>query len=225
MSVGVNPNDGIRERKKRETRQRISDVATALFIERGFDQVTVADIAAAADVSKVTVFNYFPRKEQLFFDRGAEGTELLEAAVRTRPAGTSVTDAVRRLILDLAAERHPLSGLRDGIQRYWLAVAASPTLISAARAELDALEVDVAAAIAEDHEGDPCNRWMRQLLAGFLIAACRFIYLYAVRRLIAGEAADDVYPDYVAVVNVAFDMLAGAAAVAKARSHVTAEPA
>ena len=65
----------------------------------------------------------------------------------------------------------------------------------------------------------------RELLAGFLIAACRFIYLYAVRRLIAGEAADDVYPDYVAVVNVAFDMLAGAAAGAKARSHVTAEPA
>jgi AcrR family transcriptional regulator len=223
VSAGVNPNDGIRERKKRETRQRISDVATALFIERGFDEVTVADIAAAADVSKVTVFNYFPRKEQLFFDRGAEGTELLEAAVRTRPAGTSVTDAVRRLILDLAAERHPLSGLRDGIQRYWLAVAASPTLISAARAEVEALEADVAAAIAEDHEGasTPVDA---QLLAGFLIAACRFIYLYAVRRLIAGEAADDVYPDYVAVVNVAFDMLAGAAAVAKARSPVTAEP-
>jgi AcrR family transcriptional regulator len=199
---------GLRERKKRETRQRISDIATALFIERGFDQVTVAEVAAAADVSKVTVFNYFPRKEQLFFDRGIEGMELLEGALRSRAPGTSVTEAVRNLILDLAAQRHPLSGLRDGVHGFWLVVAASPTLLAAARAELEALEVDVAGAIADaPASAAPVDA---RLLAGFLVAACRFIYLYAVRRLLGGESADDVYPDYVAVVNLAFDMLAGA---------------
>jgi AcrR family transcriptional regulator len=201
---------GLRERKKRETRQRISDVATALFIERGFDEVTVAEVAVAAGVSKVTVFNYFPRKEQLFFDRGIEGMELLEAALRSRAPGTSVTEAVRRLILDLAAQRHPLSGLRDGVQGFWLVVAASPTLVAAARAEMEALEADVAGAIAEAPDA-PAAPVDARLLAGFLVSACRFIYLYAVRRLLGGESADDVYSDYVAVVNVAFDMLAGAA--------------
>jgi AcrR family transcriptional regulator len=210
VSTLVNRRTGLRERKKRETRQRISDVATALFIARGFDEVTVAEIAEAAGVSKVTVFNYFPRKEQLFFDRGVEGMDLIEEAVRTRPPGTSVTDAMRHLILDLAAQRHPLSGVRDGIQGFWLVVAASPTLLAAARTELEALEVDVAAAIAESNDvaSAPVDA---RLLAGFLVAACRFIYLYAVRRLLGGDRADDVYPDYVDVVNLAFDMLAGAA--------------
>jgi AcrR family transcriptional regulator len=218
VSSLVNPSSGLRERKKRETRQRISDVATALFIERGFDEVTVAEIAEAADVSKVTVFNYFPRKEQLFFDRGVEGMELIEAAVRTRPPGTSVTDAMRHLILDLAAQRHPLSGLRDGVQGFWLVVAASPTLLAAARTELEALEIDVAAAIAESSDAASAPVDAR-LLAGFLVAACRFIYLYAVRRLLGGDVADDVYPDYVDVVNLAFDMLAGAAEAVKPASH------
>src|SRR5579862_5532518 len=105
------PTEGLRYRKKRETRQRISDIATALFIERGFDEVTVADIAEVAGVSKVTVFNYFPRKEQLFFDRGDEAMALLRGALRSRRPGESIPDAVRGLLLDLAAQRHPLSAL------------------------------------------------------------------------------------------------------------------
>lgn len=60
---------GLRERKKRLTRQRISGEATALFLERGFDEVAVAEVARAAGVSTMTVFNYFPRKEDLFLDR------------------------------------------------------------------------------------------------------------------------------------------------------------
>ncbi len=59
---------GRRERKKRQTRQAISDVATTLFLERGFDAVTVAEVARAADVAVQTVFNHFPTKEDLFFD-------------------------------------------------------------------------------------------------------------------------------------------------------------
>ena len=202
--------DGLRSRKKRETRQRISDTATALFIEHGFDQVTVADVADAAGVSKVTVFNYFPRKKQLFFDRGDEAIALLRGALRSRRQGDSIPEAIRRLILDLAEQRHPLSALRDGTQAFWLVVAASPTLMAAARAEVDALEADVATVIAADagaHDGGPEPR----LLAAFLIAACRVIYLYAVRRLLAGDSADAMHADYVALVNQAFTMIAAAA--------------
>jgi AcrR family transcriptional regulator len=209
--------EGLRSRKKRETRQRISDIATALFIERGFDQVTVADVADAAGVSKVTVFNYFPHKEQLFFDRGDEAIALLRGALRSRRPGESIPEAIRGLILDLAAQRHPLSALRDGVQAFWLVVAASPTLMAGARAEVDALEADVASVIAADAgmpEGFPGPR----LLAAFLIAACRVIYLYAARRLLAGDSADTIHTDYVALVNQAFDMIGGATAPLAGRS-------
>ncbi|MFG3293597.1 TetR/AcrR family transcriptional regulator [Streptomyces sp. NPDC048179] len=63
--------EGLGERKKRQTRQHISDVATGLFVERGFGAVTVAEIAEAADVSVNTVCNYFPAGEDLFLDRSA----------------------------------------------------------------------------------------------------------------------------------------------------------
>lgn len=73
--------NGLRERKKAETRQAISDVATRLFEARGFEAVTVAEIAAAANVSAKTVFNYFPAKEDLFFDAEDAVRDALVAAV------------------------------------------------------------------------------------------------------------------------------------------------
>jgi AcrR family transcriptional regulator len=81
---------GLRERKKQRTRRLLADTARQLFAERGFEAVTVAEIARAADVSEPTVFNYFPRKEDLVFS-GLEGFEdELLTAVRERPTGQSV---------------------------------------------------------------------------------------------------------------------------------------
>ena len=74
--------EGLRERKKRERRKAISDVAMGLFAERGYDAVTVAEIARAADVSEQTVFNYFPAKEDLVFDEEEQMREALEARDR-----------------------------------------------------------------------------------------------------------------------------------------------
>src|SRR6476659_3998217 len=96
---------GLRERKKRQTRQLISDVATMLFVERGFDAVTVTEIAARAGVSPKTVFNYFARKEDLFLDRLEELSALVTAAVRDAPADTGPLAALRALVLDLLAQR------------------------------------------------------------------------------------------------------------------------
>jgi len=86
---------GRRERKKAATRHAISDVATRLFLDRGFDEVTVKEIADAADVSPTTVFKHFPVKEALVFDEEPERVARLVAAVTDRPQGQGVVDALR----------------------------------------------------------------------------------------------------------------------------------
>lgn len=103
---------GLRERKKRETRRNLARVAVALFAERGFDAVTVADVARAADVSTKTVFNYFPTKEDLMLDgREAFADELIQR-VRERPAGESVLAAVRAHTLATATQIRALPAER-----------------------------------------------------------------------------------------------------------------
>jgi AcrR family transcriptional regulator len=100
---------GRRERKKAATRQAIADAALELFLERGYDQVSIRDIADAADVSTTTVFKHFTGKEALVFDRDEDREAELVAAVRQRPAGQSIPEALRRHVLDtwLPIEAHP----------------------------------------------------------------------------------------------------------------------
>ncbi|MCW2996183.1 MAG: TetR family transcriptional regulator [Conexibacter sp.] len=87
--------EGLRARKKRATREAIAASARRLFAERGFEAVTVAEVAAAADVSEKTVFNHFATKEDLVFAGGEERLAQLQAAIAQRPAGTSVLDVFR----------------------------------------------------------------------------------------------------------------------------------
>jgi AcrR family transcriptional regulator len=87
---------GLREQKKQETREAIADAALRLFVERGFDAVTVAEIAEAARVSEKTVFNYFPTKEDLFFDHADEREAALLESLRERKPGESMLSALRR---------------------------------------------------------------------------------------------------------------------------------
>ena len=97
------PDEGLRERKKRQVRQRISDVATAMFLVHGFDNVTVAQIAAASDVSEQTVFNYFSTKESMFFDRTDPMIDAVADAVRERGSASLVESVVQ----SIASEIHP----------------------------------------------------------------------------------------------------------------------
>ncbi|MFE7195181.1 TetR/AcrR family transcriptional regulator [Microbacterium oxydans] len=85
---------GRRERKKAATRKAISDVATAMFLERGFDEVSIREVADAADVSPTTVFAHFPQKEALVFDEDDEQRDRLVAAVRERPSGSTINRAI-----------------------------------------------------------------------------------------------------------------------------------
>src|SRR6187549_392872 len=109
----------LRESKKRETRQRISDVATGLFYARGFEAVTVEEIAAAANVSKVTVFNYFARKEDLFLDREHELQLYLREALSELPKGQSPIDALRRLVARLCEQKHPFARIDKQTVAWW----------------------------------------------------------------------------------------------------------
>src|SRR5919197_6569618 len=102
MSYDEDVSDGVglRERKKERTRAAIADAALELFRERGFDAVTVSEVARAADVSEGTVFNYFPTKEDLFYGRMETFEETLVEAVRRRPPGEAVLAAFHRTVLE-----------------------------------------------------------------------------------------------------------------------------
>jgi AcrR family transcriptional regulator len=197
---------GLRQRKRLQTRQHISDVATRLFAIRGFDAVTVAEVAEAANVSKMTVFNYFPRKEDLFFDRGPELERVLTHALRNRPADQPPLAALRALLLDLVAQRHPLGGVGDTFASFWRVVLESPTLQARAREALGELEDLLAALLGEAWGLSPDDSDVR-LVAALTLAGYRTVYVTTVRRLLAGEDADAVAGDHMRQLNVAFDAI------------------
>jgi AcrR family transcriptional regulator len=96
------PRLGLRERKKQQTRETIERVALKLFAERGFDETTIADIAAAADVSPRTIFSYFDGKEDILFCGESEHFERLEEMLDQRPPGTTTADALREFLSSTA---------------------------------------------------------------------------------------------------------------------------
>jgi len=129
-----------RGRKRLATRQKISDVATRLFMKRGFDNVTVDEIAEAADVSRMTVFNHFSRKEDMFFDLDDEGREELMASLQKRAAGTSPVEAVRRFAHWAMAEKRPYVRFSEaGTEQFLETIQASEALKARARAIRDEL--------------------------------------------------------------------------------------
>ena len=200
-----------RRRDKERTRERIAQVATVLFLERGFQEVTVAEVAAAAGVSKVTVFAHFPRKEDLLLDRGPEALTLVRAAVRDRPPGVGPVQALRALAVNLAEESHPLSGLTAGSRPFLRTVAASPELISRARELLDELEQDLGALLASElaGAGDAADA---RLLAALIIAAYRSVVTETVRQIMKGDPLPGVAAGHRRRLDAAFDVLETAAA-------------
>lgn len=133
------PSPGRRSRKRLATRQKISDVATCLFMERGFDNVKVDEIAEAADVSRMTVFNHFSRKEDMFFDLDDEGREDLIAALQKKN-GVSPIESVRRFAHWAIAEKRPYVRFHEaGTKKFLETIQASEALKARARAIRDEL--------------------------------------------------------------------------------------
>ncbi|MER7704824.1 TetR/AcrR family transcriptional regulator [Kitasatospora sp. NPDC097605] len=198
---------GLREEKKRQTRTLLADTATALFAEHGFERVTVAEVARAAGVAVNTVFNYFPTKEDLFFDRQDEVVGRLALVVRERPAGTSPVEAVRAELLAGLDAGEPTYGLDPRAAAFWRTVTDSPAL----RARLldlgERAEEALAAALAEEAGGaaeDPLPR----VLAGALAGAHRAALAEVRRGMVAGEPVDAVRERVTAAVTAGFDLLA-----------------
>ncbi|MEU5346697.1 MULTISPECIES: TetR/AcrR family transcriptional regulator [unclassified Streptomyces] len=147
--------EGLRERKKRETRQRISDIATGLFLEHGFVTVTMAEVADAADVSVNTVYNYFPAKEDLFFDRSKGVVDRLSRWVRGRRVGESAAVAVLRELREEVEAVSPRVGLMDGYDRFMRVIHDAPALRSRLWSLQQEVHDDLEAALREETGADP----------------------------------------------------------------------
>lgn len=195
------PQYGRRERKKIELRTRLSDIATALFLERGFDEVSVSEVAEAADVARPTVFAHFPRKEDLVFDRYPEAEALVVDAITSRPAGSSAVTALADLMISLAEEGHPLSAIRGEFAPFWRLVVASRALQSRARERLEHLEQAITRAMSDTDVPEP------RLTAALVVAAYRTVHLASVDRVLAGEDAVVVATDHLLRIRRTLDRL------------------
>ncbi|WP_221891407.1 TetR/AcrR family transcriptional regulator [Microbispora sp. KK1-11] len=202
---------GLRERKKRQTRQLISDVASGLFMQRGFDDVTVAEVAEAAGVSTKTVFNYFPRKEDLFLDRYPEAVELVTRAVRERAEGESPLVALRLLFLRMLREGHPLGGIAPGYEVFWQVILDSPALRARTRELVEEFESVLAGLLAEAAGSDPADPAPR-LAAALVVAAYRAVYIASIDRIRAGDPMQDVIADRVTLLDRALQAVERAVA-------------
>jgi AcrR family transcriptional regulator len=179
--------DTLRERKKRATRQLISDVATALFTERGFDNVTVDEVATAANVSKMTVFNYFASKEDLLFDRSDEPQQLVRDGLAHR-GGQAPLAALRALVHALVEQQHHLVKMSPVVATFWNVVAESPALRAHTRKVAAQLERDLGRILAET-VGAPAGEPIAQLVATLLVGTWRVAYRELLRRQRSSRAA------------------------------------
>ncbi|POX65107.1 TetR family transcriptional regulator [Streptomyces sp. Ru62] len=192
---------GLRERKKQRMYQDVSDIAVRLFLERGFDAVSVAEVAAAAGISKPTLFRYFPAKEDLVLHRIADHeTE----AARVVAGAADPVDALRRHFLAGLERRDPVTGLNDhpGVLAFHRLLYGTPSLVARAYAHQERSE----AALAEVLGGDLPAR----LAAAQIIAVQRVLALENWRRIAAGEPVAEVAPDAVEAAERAFRRLAEA---------------
>jgi AcrR family transcriptional regulator len=193
------PHEGLREQKKRLTRQQISDVATTLFVVRGFDHVKVSEVAEIVGVSEKTVYNYFPTKESLVFDRADEGIARLAAALREREPGESPTKAVLRA---LGEDPEEFEDLPDAIHMFmpvFAEMVASTPSLRAAWLDVQGRLVDVAteelAARADVDPRDPEPLIAARAIVGLQEVAYASRIRHIERGLRGGELRDAVLAD------------------------------
>jgi AcrR family transcriptional regulator len=196
---------GLRARKKQQTRATISDQATRLFLARGFDQVTIAEIAEAAQVAKMTVTNYFPRKEDLALDTHDQFVALPASTVRDRRVGESALAALRRGQLAGVAARNPLIGFSG--QEFARLVTGSPALVARLREFHEDRETALADTLAAETATAPDDIRPR-VAAAQLAGVLRVLFTETVRRTLDGQDDDRIAAELTPLTETAFDALA-----------------
>jgi AcrR family transcriptional regulator len=165
--------DGLRNQKKAETRQAISNIATRLFVERGFENVSVAEVAREAGVARKTVFNYFSRKEDLIFDREEEVRTLVREAIVGRGNQSPVL-AFQALMRTLLETGHPIFLMTARPIQFWRTVAESPALTTYARELQVTLANDLGEMLSDAVDrprADPDARLAAAMLVSTLVVA------------------------------------------------------
>lgn len=187
---------GLREEKKQRTRRQIADTAWTLFADRGFDRVTVAQVADAAGVSEATVFNYFDSKEDLFFDRLDQYGHDLVAAVAERGPDEGVVAAFRRLLLAPRGLVSQLgSGDRRAIERLRTVnrvIADSPALQAREQVSLTRIGEGLAERLVAATPGTMTDRLAARVVAHTLMAVQRSLVLLVREAVLAGDVPADL---------------------------------
>lgn len=198
---------GLRERKRRRTRAAISAAAIELFLARGYDAVSTVEIAAAAEVSKRTLFKYFPAKDDLVFHRIADHENENAEVVRARPDGCSPLEALRRHFIAGLDRHDPVTGLTDDPQVLSLArmIATTPALAHALHRWLARGEDALAAALLETTAvGDELDA---RLIAAQITATQRCLATHITQLLLDGRPLERAHRDARAAAERAFRRL------------------
>jgi AcrR family transcriptional regulator len=195
------PGEGLRERKKRERRLAIARAALRLFARHGFEQVSIAEVARAADVAEMTVFNYFPTKEQLLFFADRERELAVVGAVRDRPPGTSIVAAFRGAATELLAHAWG-SHSTDWIR----VVQASPTL-QQYRRELYVRHARALAAALADELPAETDQLLLLAVARLLFGVLASAFEIGGQRVVEGRDPAEITTDLLASAARVFDRL------------------
>ncbi|MFI0349470.1 TetR/AcrR family transcriptional regulator [Actinomadura sp. 9N407] len=198
--------EGLRERKKRRTRRHIAETATGLFVERGFAEVTIAEVAEAAEVSVNTVYNYFASKEDLVLPPDQASAERLAAIVRERPDDESPARAVLARLRSEIQDRDPGLGLTEGFGRVFEMMRGAPTLMARLEDLGEQMVAALAAVLAEETGTDPAAPLPR-LVAG-QIGWCHAQVLGEIgRRTAAGEDPETIAATTLGLLDVIESLL------------------
>jgi len=196
---------GLRERKKLQTRRHIFEVARRLFDERGFESVTVAEVARAADVSEVTVFNYFPTKEDLFYGGMQFFEEQLIEAVRSRPRGEPALKAFRRSLVG-SVDGLASAQRQEAVVKAARLMSASPSLMMREREIVDRYTRRLAEVLAGETNSDPLDVETMGMAAA-MMGVHRALVGYARAQVLAGRRGPELMADMKGQLRRAFGRL------------------